>query len=450
MIEGPIKRSILLFALPIFLGQLMQQLYNIVDSIIVGNCIDAVALAAVSATGSLIFLFTGFVQGLFVGMGVIIGLRFGARDYEALTKAAHTGVAFGFIAGTCLTLAGVLLTPWILELMGTPDDVMADAVLYLRIFFLGGIFSVLYNTCCGVFQAVGDSKHPLYYLVLSSLLNIALDLFFIAVLGIGIAGAAIATVIAQFIAALLAFTKLLRVDGPHRIYIKKIKIDGAMLSDELRLGIPSGVQNSVISIANVIVQANINAFGSLAMAGCGSYFKLEGFAFLPIMSFAMALTTFVSQNLGARQYDRARAGARFGILSGAVGAEIIGTIMFIFAPFFVSLFSSDPDVIAFGAKQAHVECFFYCLLSYNHTMAGVLRGAGRTKVPMAVMLICWCVIRITYITIAVRLVPVITTIFIAYPLTWSLSAILFTIYYIKVKVLRDPRAEAVSSLDHRE
>lgn len=439
MIEGHIKRSILLFALPIFLGQLMQQLYNIADSIIVGKCINAVALAAVSATGSLIFLFTGFVQGLFVGMGVIIGIRFGAGDYKALSKAAHTGVAFGFIAGFAMTVAGVALTPWVLELMGTPDDVMGDAVLYLRIFFIGGIFSVVYNTCCGVFQAVGDSRHPLYYLVISSLLNIALDMLFIMVLGIGIAGAAIATVIAQLVAALLAFTKLLRVDGPHRISIKEIKIDVSMLKDELALGIPSGIQNSVISLANVIVQANINAFDSLAMAGCGSYSKLEGFAFLPIVSFAMALTTFVSQNIGARQYDRARSGARFGILSGVIGAEIIGAIMFIFAPFFVSFFSDDPEVIAFGVKQAHVECLFYCLLSYNHTMAGVLRGAGKTKVPMAVMLICWCLIRITYITIAVRLVPVITTIFIAYPLTWSLSAILFTIYYLKVKVLRDPR-----------
>lgn len=439
MIEGHIKRSILLFALPIFLGQLMQQLYNIADSIIVGKCINAVALAAVSATGSLIFLFTGFVQGLFVGMGVIIGIRFGAGDYKALSKAAHTGVAFGFIAGLAMTVAGVALTPWVLELMGTPDDVMGDAVLYLRIFFIGGIFSVVYNTCCGVFQAVGDSRHPLYYLVISSLLNIALDMLFIMVLGIGIAGAAIATVIAQLVAALLAFTKLLRVDGPERISIKEIKIDVSMLKDELALGIPSGIQNSVISLANVIVQANINAFDSLAMAGCGSYSKLEGFAFLPIVSFAMALTTFVSQNIGARQYDRARSGARFGILSGVIGAEIIGAIMFIFAPFFVSFFSDDPEVIAFGVKQAHVECLFYCLLSYNHTMAGVLRGAGKTKVPMAVMLICWCLIRITYITIAVRLVPVITTIFIAYPLTWSLSAILFTIYYLKVKVLRDPR-----------
>ncbi len=439
MIEGHIKRSILLFALPIFLGQLMQQLYNIADSIIVGKCINAVALAAVSATGSLIFLFTGFVQGLFVGMGVIIGIRFGAEDYKALSKAAHTGVAFGFIAGFAMTVAGVALTPWVLELMGTPDDVMGDAVLYLRIFFIGGIFSVVYNTCCGVFQAVGDSRHPLYYLVISSILNIALDMLFIMVLGIGIAGAAIATVIAQLVAALLAFTKLLRVDGPHRISIKEIKIDVSMLKDELALGIPSGIQNSVISLANVIVQANINAFDSLAMAGCGSYSKLEGFAFLPIVSFAMALTTFVSQNIGARQYDRARSGARFGILSGVIGAEIIGAIMFIFAPFFISFFSDDPEVIAFGVKQAHVECLFYCLLSYNHTMAGVLRGAGKTKVPMAVMLICWCLIRITYITIAVRLVPVITTIFIAYPLTWSLSAILFTIYYLKVKVLRDPR-----------
>ena len=431
MAEGNISRNIVLFALPVFLGQLLQQLYNIIDSIVVGRVLGSEALAAVSSSGSLIFLMVGFIQGLFLGAGVIIGKRFGAKDYEGVHIAVHTAIAFGLVMGLVLTCVGIGVTPILLRLMGTPDNVMPNSVAYFRVYFLGGLGSVMYNTCCGIFQAMGDSRHPLYYLMTSAVTNTVLDILFVRFLGFGVEGAAAATVIAQFLSAALAFRKLTFVDGEHRVYIKQIRIDLKTLKLELGLGFPTGIQNSVIAIANVIVQSNINAFGSIAMAGCGSYFKIEGFAFLPITSFCAALTTFISQNLGAREYERAKKGARFGIMMGVGLAEVIGIIFFIAAPRLIALFSNDPEVIAFGVSQARTESLFYCLLALSHCMAGILRGAGKTSVPMFVMLACWCLIRITYITIAVRLFPVIETIFKAYPLTWSLSSVLFVIYYFK-------------------
>ncbi len=431
MAEGSISKNIILFALPVFFGQLLQQLYNIIDSIVVGKVLGSEALAAVSSSGSLIFLMVGFIQGIFLGAGVIIGKRFGAGDHEGVHIAVHTAIAFGLVMGLVLTVVGISVTPVLLRLMGTPADVMPNSVAYFRTYFMGGLASVMYNTCCGIFQAMGDSRHPLYYLMTSAVTNTILDILFVGTFGFGVSGAAAATVAAQFLSAGLAFWKLTRVEGEHRVSVRNIHIDFTTLKQELGLGFPTGIQNSVIAIANVIVQSNINSFGSIAMAGCGSYFKIEGFAFLPITSFCAALTTFISQNLGAREYGRARKGARFGIMMGVGLAEIIGIIFYISAPVLIGMFSDDPEVIAFGVSQARTESVFYCLLALSHCMAGILRGAGKTTVPMFVMLACWCLIRITYITVAVRLFPVIETIFKAYPITWSLSSILFVIYYFR-------------------
>jgi putative MATE family efflux protein len=429
--EGKISKKIFLFAMPIFLGNLFQQLYTVVDSLVVGNVLGKDALAAVSSSGSLIFLIVGFINGIFVGAGVIIARYFGAKDYKSLTVAVHTTIAFGLIAGVAVTAFGMGFTPWMLKLMGTPEDVLPNSILYFRLYFAGGIGIVMYNTCMGIFQAVGDSRHPLYYLIISSVVNVILEILFVAVLNLGIGGAAIATVIAQFLSAILAFIKLLRVDGVHRAYLRKIRIHRKMLGRLLRMGIPTGVQNSVIGFANVIVQSNINKFGSVAMAGCGSYSRLEGFAFLPITSFSVALTTFIGQNLGAKQYERAKKGARFGIFTGVFLAEVVGLLIWSFAPVLVRLFNQSPEVIRFGVMQAKTQALFYCLLALSHCLAGILRGAGKSSVPMFVMLICWCAIRITYITIMVKVIPDIRVIFWAYPLTWCLSSIIFLIYYYK-------------------
>ncbi len=431
MTSGSITKNLIKFAIPLFFGQLLQQLYNVVDSVVVGNVLGKEALAAVSTTGSLIFLMVGFINGLFMGNSVIIGKRYGAKDLEGVAVAAHTGISFAIIMGIVMTIWGYFFTPVLLGWMGTPSDVMQNSVLYFKIYFLGGIGNILYSACCGVFQAMGDSKRPLYYLMVSTILNTVLDITFVKYLGLGIGGAALATIIAQFVSAILAFSKLTRTDGPHRIYIKKLRIDKSVLAKELKVGFPTGIQNSVIAIGNVVVQSNINAFGSVAMAGCGSYFKLEGFVFLPIMCMSMALTTFVSQNLGAGEVKRVRRGNIIGSAIGVSCAELIGVTVFIFSPILLRMFSSEADVIAIGTTQARTESLFFCLLALSHCLAAIYRGAGKTTVPMIVMLSSWCLLRITYITAIVRIIPVINVIFWAYPLTWSVSSIIFIIYYFK-------------------
>ncbi len=436
MTKGSITKNLIMFAVPLFLGQLLQQLYSIVDSVVVGNVLGKEALAAVSTTGSLIFLMVGFINGLFMGNSVIIGKSYGAKDFKEVSKATHTGIAFAILMGIAMTVFGYFFTPVLLRWMGTPADVMDNSVLYFKIYFLGGLGNILYSACCGVFQAVGDSKRPLYYLIVSTVINTILDILFVKYFGLGIGGAAFATVIAQFVSALLAFAKLMKVDGPHRIYLKKLKMDLPLLAKELKIGIPTGIQNSVIAIGNVVVQSNINAFGSAAMAGCGSYSKLEGFVFLPITCICMALTTFVSQNLGAGKIDRVKKGSIIGSAIGVGSAELIGVAIFFYAPLFLRMFSSEPEVLAIGTAQARTESLFFFLLSLSHCLAGVYRGAGKTTVPMIVMLSSWCLLRITYITIIVRLIPMINVIFWAYPLTWSVSTVIFIIYYFKGKWLK--------------
>lgn len=433
MTEGSISKKIILFALPVFLGNLCQQFYNVADSLVVGNVLGKEALASVSSAGSLIFMLIGFVQGLFLGAGVIISQYYGAKRDADVSSITHTTVTFAFVAGLILSVIGICFTPTFLRLMDTPADVIEGSVIYFRVYFMGSIFSTVYNACCSAFQAVGDSRHPLYYLVTSALVNIALDILFVRFFGMGIAGAAFATVLSQAISAALSFGKLLKVAGPHKIILKKLGINFSLLKKILKMGIPTGVQNSVIGFANVIVQSNINAFGSDAMAGCGTYFKLEGFAFLPITSFCAALTTFIGQNLGAGQVKRAKQGARFGIVSGVLLAQFVGIILFVFSPQLVYLFNQDEKVIAIGTLQARTECLFYFLLSASHCLAAILRGAGKTRVPMFVMLACWCVIRITYLHFAVPVWPRINTICMAYPITWGLSTVIFIIYYVKAK-----------------
>lgn len=431
MTEGKIYSKIVKFALPLFWGNLFQQLYNIVDSIVVGNFSGRNALASISSTGSLIFLLVGFFGGLFMGSGVVISKYFGAKDPKRVQRAVGNGIAFGATAGAILTILGTLLTPYILKLMGTPADVFQGSVDYTRIYFMGIIFIVLYNSASGIFQAVGDSKYPLYFLIISSIVNVILDLVFVAYFDWGVKGAAAATVISQAISCILALYRLATVNDVYRISVKFIRFDSDIFKEMIRIGLPSGLQNSVIALANVVVQSNINAFGAVAMAGCGSYSKIEGFAFIPITSFAMSMTTFVSQNLGAKEYDRAKKGSRFGILISCLLSEAVGILFIIGAPLFISFFNSEPDVVATGVSQARTEGLFYFLLAFSHAVAGILRGAGKSIIPMIVMLLCWCLIRVSYITIITKLIPSITVIFWAYPLTWSLSSIIFLIYYLR-------------------
>ena len=429
--EGSIWKKMLLFALPIFLGNVFQQFYNAFDSWVVGKFIGDTALAAVSSSGSLIFMFVGFFNGVAMGAGVIIARYYGAQDHRNMRIAIHTDVAFGLVAGSILTVLGVVFSPTILRWMNTPEIVLPQSVAYFRFYFCGAIFTVLYNIFVGILHAVGDSKHPLYYLMISTCVNIVLDLLFVVVFQWGVGSAAIATTISQGVSALLCCIRLMRVQEPYRLKLQDIRFDFSALKSIIRFGLPSGIQNSVISIANVVVQTNINAFGAAAMAGCGAYSKLEGFAFLPVSCFSMALATFVGQNLGAHKHDRVKKGIGFGIVCSCVTAELIGIISYFFAPQLIAFFNDAPEVVDFGARHMRTICLFNGLLAFSHCVAGIMRGAGKPTVPMVTMLVCWCLIRVTYITIAVRFINELTTVSFAYPLTWTLSSILFSIYLIK-------------------
>lgn len=431
MTEGSIEKHLISFAVPLFLGNLFQQLYNTADSLIVGNFLGSEALASVSSSSNLIFLMIGFFNGIAVGAGVVIARAFGAGDKKALHTAIHTTIAFGLVAGVVLTLLGVLLAPQILVWMGTPESILAGSVSYFRIYFLGSVPFVLYNICVGILQSVGDSRHPLYYLMVSSVVNILLDLLFVAGFKMGVGSAAAATAISQLVSAALCLVRLCRTDDVYRVTLRDIRFDIPMLGKIIRNGLPAGCQNSIIAFANVIVQTNINAFGEIAVAGQGVYAKIEGFGFLPITCFAMALTTFISQNLGAGEYDRAKKGARFGILCSMAIAEIIGLAIFLGAPFLMWLFDRNPDVIASGVGRAQADCLFYFLLAFSHCIAGIMRGAGKASVPMVVMLISWCVIRVAYITVAIRFIPSIQIIYWAYPITWAISSVIFLVYFLK-------------------
>lgn len=432
MTEGSIGRKIIAFALPLFLGNLFQQLYNTADSLIVGNFLGSNALAAVSSSGNLIFLMVGFFHGIAAGAGVVIARYYGARELKSVKKAVHTTIAFGLAAGIFLTIAGVLLTSHILIWMGTPANVLPESTVYFRIYFMGSLSFVMYNVFVGILQSVGDSRHPLVYLIVSSVINILLDLLFVGVLGFGVGAAAFATILSQFISAFLCLFRLIfKSPEDYQVSLRLIRFDLPMLKQIIANGLPAGFQNSIIALANVVVQSNINKFGKMAVAGCGAYSKIEGFGFLPITCFSLALTTFISQNLGAKQYERAKKGARFGILCSITMAEVVGIFIYFAIPILISAFNRTPEVIAYGTTQARTVTLFYFLLSFSHCIAGILRGAGKASVPMITMLCFWCIVRVSYITLIVRFIPVINVIFWAYPLTWSLSSIVFLIYFLK-------------------
>ena len=436
---GSIKKVLLSFAAPLFLSQLFQQLYNSADALIVGNFLGKEALAAVSSSGPLIHLFIGFFNGAATGAGVVISRYFGAQDRERVRKAIHTNVLFSLFCGLFLSLVGVLLTPHILRWMGTDPDVLPLSESYFRWYFAGAAAIVMYNVLKGVMTALGDSRRPLYYLIFSSVLNVLLDLLFVGALHGGVAAAALATTMSQGISAMLCLVHLLQRDQIYTLKARELKIDSAILREILRIGLPTGVQMSVISIANVLVQRNINSFGADAMAACGSYAKVEGFVFMPITCFSLALTTFISQNLGAGQLDRVKAGSRFGLLASVLAAESIGAAVFLLGPRLIGLFNSDPAVLAIGQKQCTIESLFFCMLAFSHTVAGICRGAGRAAVPMLVMLGVWCVLRIAYITIAMSLCHDIRLLFWAYPITWTISAAIFFLYYKRSNWLTVPK-----------
>lgn len=431
MTQGNPYSQIIAFALPIFLSQVFQQLYNTADTLIVGRFLGTNALAAVSSSGTLIFLLVSFFNGTSMGAGVVVSKYFGAKDNDKISRAIHTNIVFSLLCGVVLTLVGVFLTPTFLVWMKTDPDVLPEAIEYFRYYFLGSLAMIMYNACRGIMSALGDSKRPLYYLIFSSLLNVALDVLFVAGFGWGVWSAAVATVLSQAASVVLCLRHLLVKDQIYSVQLKKLRIDKAMLLEIIRYGLPAGVQNSVIAFANTIVQTQINSFGKYATAAYGTHGKIEGFAFLPIVSFNMAISTFISQNLGAGLYDRVKQGARFGIFAAVLMAELVGVLCYIFAPQLIGLFDNNAEVIRLGTMQARTVSLFFFLLAYSHSIAAVCRGAGKAFVPMFIMLGVWCVLRICYIAYVSHTFGELSYIYWAYPITWAISSVMYLIYYLK-------------------
>ncbi len=430
--EVPIGKQILLFTVPLLLGNVFQQFYNAADTVIVGKFVGKEALAAVGSSGALINLLVSLLMGVAVGAGVVVSRYYGAKQYEEMRATIHTTIAFGLISGVALTVVGVAITPLILRWMQTPESVMDSSVLYFRIYFAGVLTTVMYNIGSGIYRALGDSKRPLYFLIVSTIVNVALDLLFVAVMDMGIGGAAFATVIAQGLSVVLVYWKMIREDTVYRMDWRAIRIDKRYLRQIIAIGLPSGIQNAVVSLSNVVVQSNINSFGEIAMAGCGAYNKLDGFALLPSGSFSLALSTFVSQNIGAKQYERAKKGAAFGLVATMVVSELGGAFIYFAAPDLIRFFNDDPEVIRYGVLMARNIVFAYALVAYSHGMAGVLRGAGLSRVPMFVMVGCWCVLRVIWIQLMVPLTQDIRVVFWSYPITWVCSVTILTIYFFNV------------------
>ena len=430
--KGPIGKQILQFTVPLLLGNIFQQFYNAADTVIVGKFVGREALAAVGSSGALINLLVSILMGVAVGAGVVVSRYYGAKQYTEMRATIHTTIAFGLISGAAMSVLGVAITPVILRWMQTPESVMASSVLYFRIYFAGVLTTVMYTVGSGIYRALGDSKRPLYFLIISTIINIILDLLFVAVFHMGIGGAAIATVVAQGLSMVLVFYKMMREDTVYRVSWREIRIHKRFLRQIIAIGLPSGIQNGIVSLSNVVVQSNINSFGDIAMAGCGAYNKLDGFALLPAGSFSLALSTFVSQNIGAEQYDRAKKGAAFGLIAAMVISELAGVLIYFTAPQLVGFFNDDPEVIRYGVLMARNIVFAYALVAYSNAMAGVLRGAGLSRVPMFVMVGCWCVLRVIWIQIMVPLTQDIQVVFWSYPITWAVSVTILTIYFFKV------------------
>ena len=430
MTSGPIAKQLLLFALPLMVGNIFQMLYNTVDSVIVGQFVGTQALAAVGSTTMIINMAVFFFNGFSVGAGVVISQFFGAGDRKNLHRAVETTMAATFVLCGVFTVLFLLLVPGMLRFMATPDDVFAPASVYLQIYFAGITGLLIYNMGSGILRAVGDTTRPLFFLILTSIMNIVLDLVFVIPLHMGIAGAALATILSQGISALLILLLLIRSDDLYRLTIRDLGFDRKILGQIFAIGLPNAIQSVITSFSNVFVQSYINFFGSQCMAGWACYNKINDFIMLPMSSMAMASTTFVSQNYGAGKTDRTNKGTICSVALTLVITGAIATLIFLFAGAAIALFTSDTAVIHFGVRFLRVNVYFLLFNCINHVLAGALRGRGDSTAPMLIMLLSFVGVRQIYLYIITRFVANTTLLVgLGYPVGWTVCAVIETSYF---------------------
>ena len=435
LIHGHIAKSIFWFSVPLLIGNLFQQLYNTVDAYVVGNFVSKEALAAVGASSPIINMLIGFFMGLATGAGVIIAQYFGAGDNGRLKKAVHSSAALTLVMSLLLTVIGIIGTNPMLHAIGIPADVFHDSSTYLMIYFAGISFNLIYNMGSGILRAMGDSKRPLYFLIIACIVNIILDFLFVKYLHMGVAGAGYATLIAQAISAILVVIVLIRSEGPHQLFWKQIRFHFPILKKIIMVGLPTGIQQSIVSLSNVIVQSYVNAFGSSVVAGYSATIRMDGFVNLPLQSFNMAVTTFVGQNIGAKQYERVKKGSRIALWMTMAVIATMAISLFFFGESFIAIFNSEPDVIQAGRTMQLAFVPFYIMLPVVQIYNGVLRGAGKSSVPMYIMVFNFVILRQIYLAIVTQMTSDVYFVFMGWPVTWVTCAIMFIIYYHKVNWL---------------
>lgn len=433
MTEGNIWERIIKFALPLALGYVFQQFYTAVDSIVVGNFVSKQALAAVGTTTPIINMLIGFFTGLSSGASVVIARNYGAQNKEKVQDAVHTAIGMIFLMSVFATAIGVFMVPYMLRFMKTPDDVFVESQTYLTIYFSGVASLMIYNMGAAILRAVGDSKRPLYFLIISSFVNIVFDLLFVIVFKMGVAGAAYATVLSQIISAFLVMMSLSRTEGIFRLHWNRIKMHGYVMKDIFHIGFPTAIQQSITAFSNVFVQSYINAFGSSVMAAWSAYIKIDHFAIIPLDSISMSITTFVGQNLGIRDVKRAEKGTKYAVILAAATTAAIAVPIMIFAPQFISLFNKEAEVIECGMFLLRFMTLFYPLVAVNSVLSGALCGSGDTRIPTAIRLFSFVAFRQIYLYTATRFSDSFFTVAIGYPLGWTISAILVIIYYLYKK-----------------
>ena len=428
MTQGNIWKLLITFSIPLIIGNLLQQMYNTADSIIVGNFVGSNGLAAVGSGTALINLIIAFAQGASVGAGVVVSQYIGADKKDKIKISVRTSICISIILGLILSLLGIFASPSLLIMMKTPKVVLKSSILYLQIYCGGLIFNVIYNMATGILNAAGNSKKPLVYLAIASFTNIILDLLFIKIFKLGVMGAAIATDISQAISCILAIGYLLKVKSDYKLYIKDLKINKETAVKIIKIGLPTAIQNMVISFSNVLVQSSVNAYGATAMAGYAAYLKIDGFNILPVLSISMAVTTFTGQNVGANRLDRVKKGMYSSLIMVLVYTVFIGAVLLIFSHQVLGLFTHSAQVIMYGQLAMKYFCPYYFLLGILNVLAGTVRGAGKGIPPMIILLFSMCIFRILWIKIALPFYSSIDGVFILYPISWLVGAILMILY----------------------
>ena len=434
ILEGGLYKNIMLFFLPIWFGTFFQQLYNTVDAVIVGNFVGKAALAAVGGpTGTIINLLVNFFVGISSGAGVVIAMYYGSRNVEGTDKAIHTAVAISVAGGLILMAIGIPFSPLFLEWMGTPADILEQATVYIRIYFFGAVFNLIYNIGSGILRAMGDSKKPLYFLIVASIVNIILDVVFVVFMDMGVAGVGLATIIAQFSSAMLVIATLKGLPEDIMLMWNKVKLNKAMCGEIFKIGIPNGIQSIAFSISNIAIMSSINAFGTDTVAAWTAYGKIDAMFWMTVGSFGIATTTFVGQNFGARNFDRVKKSVRACNVLSLIASVTLSAVLLTCYPFLYRIFTQDAAVIEIGATMIKVMVPLYFTFVFIENFSGAMRGVGHSIAPTILTIMGICVFRVIWILFVLPANNTLVTAIISYPISWSLTAIIFTVYYMSGK-----------------